>query len=112
MARRWKRWTAERAAEVLDELAASGLTAAEFARRRQIHPQRLRRWRRRLQAEEREVHLQLVELVPTSAAPAASPAAAGTLRLHCPSGHVIELGAVDLAQGLRLMLAAAQDVGP
>lgn len=59
MARRWKRWAAERAAEVLGELEASGLSDVEFARRRQIHPQRLRRWRRRLQVEERDAHLHL-----------------------------------------------------
>lgn len=41
-------WTEDEARRVLGQLDASGLTAAEFGRRRGIAEKRLRWWRRRL----------------------------------------------------------------
>jgi hypothetical protein len=35
----------------------------------------------------------------------------GGLRVHCPSGHVIEVGEVDLLAGLRAALSAVAEVG-
>lgn len=103
MARRWRRWNAQQARSVLEELDASGLSVAEFARRRGVHPGRIRRWRARLRPSLQADSPRLVELVPTNVAPR------GALRLHCPSGHVIELNEVDLASALRLALAAAAE---
>lgn len=45
---RAKRWNAKIAREVLDELAASGMSLAAFARSRGVNFQRLFWWRKRL----------------------------------------------------------------
>ncbi len=103
MARHWRCWTAEQARAVLEELEASELSVAEFARRRGVHPERIRRWRSRLRPSRQADSLRLVELVPTGVPPR------GAVRLHCPSGHVIELTDVDLASALRLALAATAE---
>ena len=97
----WTRWSPADARSVLAELEASGLSVAEFARRRGVHPERLRRWRARYRGEHRPVGPRLVELV------AAAPR--GALRVLCPSGHVVELVDVELGLGLRLVLDAAAE---
>jgi hypothetical protein len=45
---RAKRWNTKIAREVLDELAASGMSLAAFARSRGVNFQRLFWWRKRL----------------------------------------------------------------
>lgn len=45
---RWRRWTEEQARRALDEFAASGESAAGFARRKGISTQRVAYWRKRL----------------------------------------------------------------
>ena len=103
-----RRWTADDAAEVLEELDRSGLSLGAFARQRGLCAQRLRWWRGQLalRAQEEPVPsavpgVRLVELVPPAAA-----LAAPRLQVHCPSGHTIELVDLDPAQGLPLVLAA------
>lgn len=92
------RWTRAQARDAIEQLDASGLSVAEFARRHQQHPERLRRWRATFQQETRGPSL--VELVPRHAAPTAQ------VRIHCPSGHTVELVDVELLAGLRAALAA------
>lgn len=103
MPRTWTRWTPEHAAGVLRELDASGLTLAQFARRRGLCVQRLRRWRDRLVVPP-TVGPRLVELVPAVTAP--HDERVGSIRLHCPTGHVVELDDVDLAHGVLTVLRA------
>jgi hypothetical protein len=46
--RRWRQWTEEQARGVLEEFAATGESAAGFARRKGISTRRLAYWRKRL----------------------------------------------------------------
>lgn len=46
--RSWRRWTEDEAGAALDELARSGESAADFARRRGVSAQRIRYWKKRL----------------------------------------------------------------
>lgn len=46
--RRWRQWTEQQARAALDELAASGESAAVFARRKGVSVQRVAYWRKRL----------------------------------------------------------------
>lgn len=103
MSRTWTRWTSAHAEVVLREFDDSGLTLAEFARRRGLCVQRLRRWRDRL-APEPVVVPRVVELVP--AASEIRDVRGGSIRLHCPTGHVVELDDVDLAHGVLTVLRA------
>lgn len=48
--RRWRQWTEDEARGALEELAQTGESAAEFARRRGVSTQRLAYWRKRLVA--------------------------------------------------------------
>lgn len=57
--------TAQEAAALLEEAAASGIERAEWARRRGIDPRSLNAWRVNL-ARRSRTQLQLVELVPTA----------------------------------------------
>ena len=98
------RWTRARAREVLAEQEASGLSVAEFARRRGLHPVRLYRWRAAFRDEARGDGLRLVELVPRDETPTSR------LLLHAPTGHTLELQGVDLVDGLRAALAALAEV--
>lgn len=50
---RRRRWKIAQARSILAELAASGLSLHEFASKRGLEPQRLRRWQRRLGGEQR-----------------------------------------------------------
>jgi hypothetical protein len=46
--RRWRQWTESEARAVLDELARSGGSLAEFARSKKVSTRRLSYWRKRL----------------------------------------------------------------
>jgi len=94
------RWTRGQARRVVDELERSGLTVAAFARDRNLHPKRIREWQRRLEEEDGVQAPRMVELV---AAAAPTPC---SLKLRCPSGHVLEVTGVDLAEGALVLLAA------
>ena len=104
---------------MLDEVEASGLSLKEFARRRGLHRERLSRWRVRFEQEAQMAAPRMVELVPSSSPspmplrPALPPDEVRTpLRIHCPSGHVLELGEVELQAGLRSIFAAMAQVQP
>jgi len=84
---------------VIEELEASGLSIAAFARQRGLSYERLRKWRRRFRRET-AMRPRLVELV------ARQPEPVGRLAVHCPSGHRIELADIELAGGLRMVLTA------
>ena len=102
MARRGTRWTRSHAEKVIDELGRSGLTVAEFARSRNLHPKRIHVWRKRLQ-DEAQAEIappRMVELV------AVAPPAIYSLTVRCPSGHAIDVTASGLTEGLRAVLAA------
>ncbi len=105
MATKSKRWTRADARVVIDELEASGLTIAAFARKRTLSYERLRKWRARFRREAATARPRLVELV------ARQPEPVVRLAVRCPSGHRVELGDVELAGGLRLVLAAIAELG-
>jgi hypothetical protein len=85
-----RRWTADYAARLFHDFECSSLSMAAFARQRGFHPQRLQRWRARL--ERRKQSPRVVELV--SIAPTTSPGI-GSVRVTCPSGHVVEVSGVE-----------------
>lgn len=95
-----QRWTARDAGPVLAPLAASGLSAAEFARRTGISPNRLSRWaaqhevpapwrrgpgRRRAKVPEARL-VELVPPAPVGAVPALVPVPPGAIEVRTPSG--------------------------
>ncbi len=98
------RWTRAQAREVLVEHEESGLSVAEFARRRGLHPARIRRWRSVFREEAAHPGLRLVELVARREAPV------GRVLLHAPTGHTLEVQGADLADGLRAALTALAEV--
>lgn len=102
MATRRTRWTRDHARQVIDDLERSGLTLAGFARKRDLHPKRIREWRKRFEVEAALEAPRMVELV-AAAPPAPAPC---SLKLRCPSGHVLELTGVELSEGVRALLAA------
>lgn len=108
MAARRTRWTRAQARRVVDDLERSGLTLTEFARGRDLHPKRIREWRRKFEQETALVAPRMVELVPV--APAA-PTAPCSLKLCCPSGHVIEVTGAELTEGIRALLGALPGPG-
>ena len=63
--RRWRQWTEKEARAALEELAASGETAAAFSRRTGISHRRLAYWRKRVAPRERTdfVAVDLAEVV-------------------------------------------------
>jgi len=104
MAGSGRRWTPAHAREVLAELDSSGLSQAEFARRRGLKPNRLGRWRARFRCETAAQHPPLVELV-------ARPATGNVqIQIVCPSGHRVELDSVELREGLVVALGAVAEV--
>jgi hypothetical protein len=112
------RWSRAEAEVVLGELAASGLPLATFARRRGLDAGRLSRWRRRI--EEESTPLSMVELTLASRGGVGSVGSSVEGRLqaeaplhcefqvHCPSGHVVHLGIMALAEGLRCVLGVLE----
>ena len=100
MAARRMRWTRAQAGRVVDDLHRSGLTLAEFARTRDLHPKRIGVWRRRFEEEAAVEAPRMVELVAT---PSPAPC---SLELRCPSGHVLQVTGVELTDGVRPLLAA------
>lgn len=105
MPRTWTRWTPDHAALVLGDLDASGLTLTEFARRRGLCVQRLRRWRDRL-APVPAGRPRLVELVPAGHERDAPAERKVSILVHCPSGHVLELQGVEPDHGVLTILRA------
>ncbi len=99
------RWDLEYAAHIHRILDDSGLSLAEFARRHGLAEKRLRWWRgqlrQRLPAETPDV----IELVPTRSTVALPTG----LRIHCPSGHIVEMASLEEACGLALVLRAIDE---
>ncbi len=100
MAARRTRWTRAEARRTIDDLERSGLTLAAFARGRDLHPKRIREWRKRFEQEAVVEAPRRVELVTVA------PAAPCSLELCCPSGPVIEVTGVELTDGVRALLTA------
>lgn len=93
---RQRRWSDAEARIVLDAVATSELTIAEFARAYEVDYQRLNAWRRRLTtaAAASEGPLEFVELRTPTPAPAATP----RYEIQFPSGEILRLdGSVDVA---------------
>lgn len=99
-----KKWTKEEARAIAREVTASGLTVAEFARRRSLSYDRVRKCCARVKINATAAPVRMVELV---AKPVAT---SGQLCVHCPSGHRVELVGVDIQAGLLLVLAAIAGV--
>lgn len=111
MATKSTRWTRADARSVVDELEASGLSIVAFCQQRALSYERVRKWRARLR-QANATTPRLVELVarqPEFVSRPTTPIAGLTVR--CPSGHSIELGDVELASGLHLVLAAIAEIG-
>ncbi len=101
------RWTPQQAKQVVEEYERSGLTLTQFAKNRDLHPKRIRVWQRRFEQTTSAEPPRMVELVPTAPeAVVPPPVRAGSLKLCCPSGYVIELGGVELTVGIRVLLEA------
>lgn len=101
------RWNADYAGEIHRALDASGLSLAEYARQKGLDEQRLRWWRTRLRRGVPCGGSKILELVQ----PKPSPGSLASLRLVCPSGHVIELSGGDPAHALAEVLRALQAAG-
>ena len=94
-----RRWSAEDARQVLEQLAASGLSVREFAAQTSVDAQRLYRWR--------------TQLGPGRAAPSAfievRPAAAATIEVVLRSGHVLRVPEGFGDEALRRLVAVLED---
>jgi hypothetical protein len=97
------RWNREVAARLLDEANQSGLSLAAFARSRGLDVTRRRNWRAPFARE--NTAPRLVELVPQDTAYGARGGAAA-VRVHCPSGHVVEVEGAGLVDVLRAIWVA------
>jgi transposase len=72
---RRRRWTAAEKQRLVDESLSSGLSVAEFARQRDIHPNLLHSWRRQMKIDEPPVPDGEARFVPVAvAAPGSGPA--------------------------------------
>jgi transposase len=79
---RRRRWTAAEKLQIVEESLSSGLSAAEFARRRDIHPNLLHSWRRQMKtgelpAPDGEARFVPVAVATSSNAPAMSESDSG-----------------------------------
>ena len=82
-ARQWRQWTERDARALLDELAASQETAAQFARRKGVSQQRLAYWRKRLASATPAFVSVAMAARPSSARPQIDLLARGvTVRVH------------------------------
>lgn len=101
---RHRRWKIAEARSVLAALGASGLSLPEFARQKELQPQRLRAWRRRLAREVRRPARALRRVRP---APPAPPA---LIELRpTPSSRPNEPIEIVLASGVTLRVAETID---
>jgi len=100
MSARRTRWTRAQARRVVSDLEHSGLTVSAFARDRDLHPKRIREWRKRFEQEAAAEAPRMVELVTVASTVPCS------LKLSCPSGHVLEVSGIDLTDGVRALLSA------
>jgi transposase len=72
---RRRRWTAAEKLQIAEESLSSGLSVAEFARRRDIHPNLLHLWRRQMKTGELPARDSEARFVPVAvAAPSNAPA--------------------------------------
>ena len=105
-------WTPVEAQQVLDRLAASGLSIRAFARKEDLCAERVRWWLRRLAAPA-PGGAQLVELVlaaDSPVVPAPTSDQSVLLRIRCPSGHVIEMSDLPAEQALVAALGALRTI--
>ena len=92
--RQWRQWTEGQARVALEELAASGKSAASFARRKGISPQRIAYWRKRLAAGAAKPAFVAVRLPTSTSTRWLEIAAAGVVvrvREDLEVGHVARL---------------------
>ena len=101
------RWTPEYATTVLDDFEHSNLSLTDFAHKRGLDIQRLRWWRNQLGRADKP---RIVELL-VKDAPALTLATKHgvSLRIHCPSGHLIEMTPLDSESALVSVLRALQE---
>jgi transposase len=71
---RRRRWTTAEKLQIVEESLSSGLSVAEFARRRDIHPNLLHSWRRQMKSGEVAVPDGEARFVPVAVAAAPSEA--------------------------------------
>ncbi len=104
MTARAPRWTRAQAREVIEQFEASGQTMARYGREHGLNPERIRKWRAKFRREAAKPEPRLVELI------AKRSARSTVIRVHCPSGHWVEAGDVELLDGLRAALKAVSEV--
>jgi transposase len=71
---RRRRWTTAEKLQIVEKSLSSGLSVAEFARRRDIHPNLLHSWRRQMKSGEVAVPDGEARFVPVAVAPSDAPA--------------------------------------
>jgi len=99
---RRRRWKIADARSVLAALAASGLSLPEFASRKGLEPQRLRRWRQQLAREERRP----AQRTRAARKRSASPSAPAVIELRpTPSPRRAEPIEIVLGSGVTLRVA-------
>jgi len=92
--RRWRQWSEGEALAALAELAGSGESAAEFARRKGVSPQRLAYWKKRLRGPQTKFVAVALPTVPTATSGRIEIAAAGVavhVREDLDVEHVAQL---------------------
>jgi transposase len=70
---RRRRWTAAEKLQIVEESLSSGLSVAEFARRRDIHPNLLHSWRRQMKTGELPARDGEARFVPVAVAAPSAP---------------------------------------
>ena len=105
---RRRRWTAADARTALAALAESGLTVSVFADQEGLDAERLRRWRRRLQPNDRRrgeasaIAAEVIELRPRRAEP---------IEVVLLSGRVLRVAETIDVEALARLVAALERAG-
>ena len=103
--RRRTRWSRDEAQRAVGDWRQSGLTLVVYCQQRGLHPERLRRWMRKLERQGETVSLRPVRIV-DPASPAASEAS--WIELHLPDERRVRVGRDFDAGALRRLLEVVE----
>jgi hypothetical protein len=107
---RHRRWKIAEARSVLAALAASGLSLPEFARQKELQPQRLRAWRRRLAREVRRLSRAPRRVRPGPPAPPTPRAPPAVIELRpTPNSRPVEPIEIVLGSGVVVRVSETID---